>query len=172
MSDHVLPTDLLSALERLLRKASPAPWASGGYTDKAPARYTLFNGYESIGELYSDADRAAIVALRNSAPDLIYEIRKLRKDIWRANEHGKDAVNALLVENDALRARVAELESDAERWRAVVRLAGGYGLELCRVISPDDVIYWVVDNHSTISAEGHTPEDALDAALEEEKRRG
>jgi hypothetical protein len=159
MADHVPPTDLLSALERLLGKASPLPWIRGGYTDKAPARYTLYDRDDSIGELYSDADCAAIVALRNSAPDLIAEVRRLRARVAELEEARTQASADYWDEHE----RCGELMADAERWRAVVRLAMGAACFTIRHEAGE----WAVGNWYPNSCD--TAEAALDAALANEK---
>jgi cell division protein FtsB len=102
---------------------------------------------------------------------------------------------SLELERDALRARVAELESglaalnhacnmeeaDAERWRAVVRLAvkeDHVCIERPEPAASGETGEWRVVCGDPISLNnlteffGDTAGAALDAALEEEKRRG
>jgi hypothetical protein len=96
MSENPGPTPLteqeLEELEGALRAASPAPWeldAPGSvvlrWEEKGDGR--IARHVATAGEM---ADAAAMVAVRNAAPGLIDEVRRLRAAIrWALGEEGE-----------------------------------------------------------------------------------
>jgi hypothetical protein len=96
----------LQELEKALRAASPAPWTTsheeygdewwfGG--DRGAGQDTIDgpDGFEAVMDGKHAANAAAIVALRNAAPSLISEVRRLRARVKELEESLRNIEEAM-----------------------------------------------------------------------------
>lgn len=128
MSEPLSAADL-AALESLLERASPAPWVHTvgmlkHYVSSADddLGFSLQEMHYIDGhETRAEADAALIVALRNDAPALIADVRRLREQVSqmqaaqreRARRHLERIHRAVVPEQEAIDAVMSEEDTNA-----------------------------------------------------------
>ncbi len=102
-----LTPEELSEGEKLLGAATSEPWVRDGHGISSMADVVHGDGWVVDENYVAAPDAAAIVWLRNNAPALIAEIRRMRDDSWvRKYNTMRREVRAL---NRSIRCLVAEL---------------------------------------------------------------
>lgn len=126
----------LDALERLLAEATPGPWTHdtpyyGSHVDSvAHYRTATFdpNQADGVGTFSNGPDAALIVLLRNTAPALIQEVRRLREAereagwlVRKLRAQVRYLVDPTLTRNG----RAPEVMEAADAWLASRRAPSG-----------------------------------------------
>ena len=167
----------LDAVERAERAMTPGPWhvhvlpsspASGllvfdvGPSDDHSIATTSGTDTESIDE--AEANAHGLVALRNAAPALIAEVRRLRAlvDEREADMHARIRAGYDKTVADAWRAEVAKRDAEIADLRALVESQRRDYLDVCDAIAPE----------TSGPADAAAKVRALRAKLAEAKRLG
>ncbi len=175
----------LREIEERVNKATPGPWRRGTYNvwadGERPLRFICdTDTADAVRERFlmdqDDANCTFIAHARQDIPSLLETIRELQET--RAFEKVKrhrfidealeitveqDAeLKAALVENEKLKARVAELEADARLGRMVREMP-----KYTELVHYGNGRFWYGHRISGFGKEGDTPEAALEAAQKE-----